>query len=633
MSNVLLIEMEFNNQTWYMSTEAYNGKAYYAPFIVKNPSLEFGQIKGGYIGTRVGNISIANEPNDRFSPFSVFSGGYARLLSDPTQKIPVKVYWEQNDIEESLFDGTMYMRSFNTDQITFLLENDFADKDLLEEAVDFDATLQSLASVSISAAGTTATVIAPDHGLDSGDLITVTNSSTANFNVSDSSITKVDDNTFTYTISSTTATETSGYTLEHFTKKAAPFSFGKISLKKGLIKTAELNGAEYQNPQLKTDDSSNPLLLFDDGVLVGTTSSSSTDSTKTGSAATKLGDEVTITTSSAHGAIVGNVVKVTGLSHNDYNGVFVVIDVPSTTQFVYFNNSPQTLSTGSSSVTIFGNYFGGERLPSATTIKSRQINPSATGTFDASSNPGTGGTRLIGTPLVSGISSNGQTIADFFVYVGTKLFPEGGQSFDFTRAPNASSKNLELWETSQKKVIDFAGKVAEGCNHLFRIKNKQITVVDRANIPDEFTTIENKDIVKAAYRVAFPNKAFQSNWQINFANTAVSPARLEQYDISAVISNSESGKVASVPNVTDNIDDQKVFLEATRQVMNKSIIDISIGGIRTDLEIGDRIKFAREEDSISVDMVIRTTKFNIDGLETSYSGEGTITVIENDSVY
>ena len=67
--------------------------------------------------------------------------------------------------------------------------------------------------------------------------------------------------------------------------------------------------------------------------------------------------------------------------------------------------------------------------------------------------------------------------------------------------------------------------------------------------------------------------------------------------------------------------------------MNKSIIDISIGGIRTDLDIGDRIKFAREEDSISVDMVIRTTKFNIDGLETSYSGEGTITVIENDSVY
>ena len=58
-----------------------------------------------------------------------------------------------------------------------------------------------------------------------------------------------------------------------------------------------------------------------------------------------------------------------------------------------------------------------------------------------------------------------------------------------------------------------------------------------------------------------------------------------------------------------------------------------MGNIRTDVDIGDRIKFTREEDSISVDMVVRTKKYNIDGLSTTFSGDGTITIIENTDVY
>ena len=631
MSNVLLIEMDFNDKTWYMSTEAYNGKSYYAPFITKNPSLEFGQVKGGYIGTRFGNLTIANQPNNRFSPFSVFSGGYAKLLSNPTQKMDVQIYWEQNDVADALFDGTMYLKSFSTDTLTFLLEDSFKDIDLLEQAVEIDSELTTLATVSIVAAGTTATVTTPDHKLDTGDLVTVTNSSTANFNVSDASITKVDDNSFTYTVSSTTATEVDGYTVKHYQKKNAPFSFGKVTRERGIIKTAKASGFEYANPQIKHNDASNPLQIFDDGVLVGTSLTSDTGTTVTISTVSKLGDEVTINCAAAHGCVIGTQVSIKGLTHADYNGIYTVIEVVDSDSFKYYNNSPETLSstTGSNNCGIFGNYFGSVRAPSATTIKSRQIDITETN----AGNSGAGGTVFIGSALVSGLSSNGQTVSEFFEYIASKLFTDGDYTMDFTKAPNASSKNLELWETSQKKLTDYAGKIAEGCNHLFRVKNKEVMVVDRANIPDSFTTIQNKDIIKAGYKVPYPTKAFRSRWKINVPNTTVSPARLDSQDVSILISNTDSGKVKDTTPVTKNLDDARTFLNAQKTLLSKTIVDVSAGGIRTDVDIGDRIKFTREEDSISVDMIVRTIKYDINGLSTKYAGDGTITIIENTDVY
>ena len=502
---------------------------------------------------------------------------------------------------------------------------------MLEQAVEIDSDLTTLPVVSISAAGTTATVNAPDHKLSTGDLITVTNSSTSAFNVADSSITKVDDNSFTYTVSSVTATEISGFTLKHYQKKNAPFSFGKVTREKGLIKTAKANGFEYANPQLKTNDTNNPLQLFDDGVLVGTSLSSDTGVVRTISSVSKLGDEVTINASAAHNCVIGSQVSIKGLTHADYNGVFTVIEIIDSDSFKIYNNSPETLSgtSGTNNLGVFGNYYGSVRVPSATAIKSRQIDIAETN----SSNSGANGTVLVGSALVSGISSNGQTVAEFFEYVASKLFPDGDYSMDFKKAPNASSRNLELWETSQKKMIDYSGRIAEGCNHLFRVKNKEVMVVDRANMPESFTTIQNKDIMKARYKVPYPTKAFLSKWRVNIPNTTTTPARLDTMDASVLISNTDSGKVQESTPVTKNLDDARTYLEATKDILTRTIVNVDVGNIRTDVDIGDRIKFTREEDSISVDMVVRTKKYNIDQLRTTFSGDGTITIIENTDVY
>ena len=89
MTDILLVEITFNQKRWYLSEEGYMGESYYSPFLEESPSLELGEVKGGYIGVRLGNLSISNRPNDRFSPFSIFGGGYEKLLSNPSQKIPV----------------------------------------------------------------------------------------------------------------------------------------------------------------------------------------------------------------------------------------------------------------------------------------------------------------------------------------------------------------------------------------------------------------------------------------------------------------------------------------------------------------------------------------------------------------
>ena len=81
MSEVLLVEITFNDKKWYLSEEGYMGESYYAPYLADSLSLELGEVKGGFIGVRLGNLSIANRPNDRFSPFSIFGGGILGILN------------------------------------------------------------------------------------------------------------------------------------------------------------------------------------------------------------------------------------------------------------------------------------------------------------------------------------------------------------------------------------------------------------------------------------------------------------------------------------------------------------------------------------------------------------------------
>lgn len=708
MSEVLLVEIEFNLRSWYLSEEGFIGKNYYAPYLADSLSFELGEIKGGFIGVRLGNLSIANRPDDKASPFSIFGGGYAVLLNNPSQKIPVQIYWQQKDISQSIFDGHMYLNSFDNEKFTFLLEDKVSDVDLLSEAVDINSDLVSVGSISIQGQGATALVTAPDHGLVTGDEVRVSSSVIGDFNTLEGTfltnvpVTVLNENEFQYTL---TGSANSGYmtsdqySLERFTKKPQPFSFGKVVRQKDIIQTAErerdtvgeLSGFEFANPDLEftydSSDKEKTLLLFDDGVLVGTNETPTSTSIaaqlnsqygvkvepQTGSSNSpgivRNGDIFTITTVSSHGLVVGSTFKLSKVKDDsaeneladalNTSGPFHVVSRRrSATKFdaiirvadedaSFADNSgdssdPNYTGSFAAIITTPGEYFGVDRLPTATTIFSRAAAPNLAA-YDASASPpgptktssdGTltskDGTVMFGTPLVSGMSRNGRTLADFFVKIREML---GIASVDFSDAPNASTTNLELWETTQTKVLEFAGEISYAANHLFEIKNDVIRVIDRSIEKDDFVRINNWDIISAEYELPTPVKALRSKWTENVINKRTIPASLSTREESVMISNQESGEIVEIKPVTRNPEDLRVILEGIKKIINQTVIKLKVGNIRSNIKIGSRIKANREEDGVSIDMTVRTIGFNFSGLETELAGEGTVKVIEQDSIY
>ena len=100
-----------------------------------------------------------------------------------------------------------------------------------------------------------------------------------------------------------------------------------------------------------------------------------------------------------------------------------------------------------------------------------------------------------------------------------------------------------------------------------------------------------------------------------------------------MISNQESGEIVEIKPVTRNPEDLRVILEGIKKIINQTVIKLKVGNIRSDIKIGSRIKANREEDGVSIDMTVRTIGFNFSGLETELAGEGTVKVIEQDSIY
>lgn len=682
MSEILLIEIEFNSKNWYLSEEGYIGEHYYAPYLSETPSLELGEVKGGYIGVRLGDLSIANRPNDRFSPFSIFGGGYAKLLANPNQKIPVQIYWQQNKIIESIFDGSMYLSSFNTDSFNFLLEDKIGDIDLLSEARDFNSDFVALDSVFISGLNTYARVFSLDHGLKNGDKIKVSEcTADPNLETYDADrgeivaveVTVVDDDFFEYTLirevngilqTSSSIVKQTEYLLETYTKKPQPFSFGVVDREKDIIQIdekldrvtiGERTGFEYSNPDLYIDNNEHPLRLFDDGVLVGTIID-----TRKGNLATtgigisqieREGDYLKVQTTTNHGLIAGSTVSITGMTPdevNTTNAFYVVTSRLSNTIFkVYartsndFTSTPiAEVSTGSGKVQTPGEYYGVDRLPTNEIIYSRAFfndlesydpNDSTTiRNYEGTNLTSFDGSVIFGTPLVSGLSRNGRYLSEFFEYIARKVSID---NVDFSSAPDASSLEIQLWETSQTKAIEYAGEIAYAANHLFEIKNNILRVIDRSYTPDDFFQINNWEIVEASYKMPTPVKALRTKWTENVANPKTIPTSLTTRQESVLISNMDSGEIVDITNISRNTTIAENLLLKIRSIINKNIITLKVGRIRSDIKVGSRLKANRDEDGLTIDMIVRTISYDFKDMNTEFVGDGSLVVIEQDTIY
>jgi hypothetical protein len=231
------------------------------------------------------------------------------------------------------------------------------------------------------------TVVSPDHGLEDGDLVITVSSSHPSFNTKSqgkgSSITKVDESSFTYTAPSggTTAETSTIHTVSSYVKRVAPFVFGLVSLKGPLVEIDNLDtdgksvGPTFENPGLDPDDTTNRLELFDDGVLTGTTLTTGETTLSGWTSSVKSSTIVTVTFSSAHSRSVGDQVKIEGdtsESKEAYNTRHVINAVPSTTTFEITVGEYVKDPTGTHVVKTVSNYYGDGRLPSPTRIRTRK---------------------------------------------------------------------------------------------------------------------------------------------------------------------------------------------------------------------------------------------------------------------
>ena len=188
-------------------------------------------------------------------------------------------------------------------------------------------------SLLTSPSGNTATVSANAHGLNTGDLLDVSGSTEAGYNVTGASVTKVDANSFTYTLGAAVAAASSGQTV------VGRKQIGSVS-GIGTAATVTLPSHGYTTGNLITITGATPTEFNVTSKAITVTSTDTftytTNSTLTGSSTTAQGQ-----TTVPHNFNTGDSVTVSCASPSAYTGT-VSITVTGSNSFTYNLAAAQT---------------------------------------------------------------------------------------------------------------------------------------------------------------------------------------------------------------------------------------------------------------------------------------------------
>ena len=245
------------------------------------------------------------------------------------------------------------------------------------------------------------------------------------------------------------------------------------------------------------------------------------------------------------------------------------------------------------------------------------------------------GYTLVGQSAVTGTSTEGQYVYEFFEMVREKIstVEKPVNSVDFSRAPNAHTEKYNLFVNQQSLVIDFAGKIAENSNYNFTILNSTLKLFDLNDEPSTFTTFRNDQIVEASYVMSYPIKAFQSTFKVNVPKTNKTPTTMVSEDRTVRVENLFDGEITNIEAVTDDLNDLKLYLGRIKQHRIKPITSITLGDLDVGVQIGDRIKTSREEDGLDIDMLVREIHYDFNEVTTTFIGDCTLSIIERKTVY
>jgi len=472
-------------------------------------------------------------------------------------------------------------------------------------------------------------------------------------------ITMVDDKNISikpeYDVGSSVGTpNTLGYwTLYNFPSEVAPWMFGKIEKEDGILKHPDTDDTKYWNP-LNHLDTSNYIELYDDGIMVGTNNPLDIDTTIADSSeywklsfnTNELGtfkQQYPVTAMYGNGTTpsstanfpalnVGDQVKVEGSAYASLNGTFQVTRVFSQNNFQYGIYNVGTDITDLSGVVTdntprvdkqiirYGNYFGSQRLPTSEFIYTRAITVALE----------EGVSNIVGEPLVTGMGAEGETLEEFFLWCKYQLEVP---NHNFLKAPNLATSKISVSVKSQIKVTELMGEVAESTNHLCYVRDNILHVIDLSATQDEFVDIPSYEIVSASVANEYPISYIETSFSKKVVYDDEWPIKVEDDETTVRVDNVSVGSSQTVNAVSKVVVDNRTYLQSILSHKKKANMSVTVNDVNLDLLIGTRVKFNREEEQISYDMIVGTISYDFKKLETSFSGRGTISVIERGGIY
>lgn len=114
---MILAEIKVENDWYYCAETDFEGEHYYWPFLLDMSTLELGPMgSGGLIGVRLGNLTLTRDPHNKHHPFG---GERYQFLMNSYNQFLCKLIWSKT--WQTLHEGAMALQSTSDKSFVFAL--------------------------------------------------------------------------------------------------------------------------------------------------------------------------------------------------------------------------------------------------------------------------------------------------------------------------------------------------------------------------------------------------------------------------------------------------------------------------------------------------------------------------------
>jgi len=273
--DVLLAEITVGGEVYYCARGVYQGGRFYYPFITDLPQLEIGPTEGALIGVRLGDLVLTREPDNLLHPFG--GARFAPLLNEPTL-YNVRIRWQEGGAV--LHDGAMALTKLDDESLTFALTDPVFEQELKFYSITAD--WYYCEEVADDGSGYVQLLV-PNHEFIVGTRVLLEQMQTAgaelNYSRNDNNYYEIDGvngDRVTIKDKDNVRVQVAGVTLGAVTFSAGnnrvgtpafvPFTHGIVQNQRPVIQRWN---EEIANPGLTWLDPSNPIEVWEDGTLIG----------------------------------------------------------------------------------------------------------------------------------------------------------------------------------------------------------------------------------------------------------------------------------------------------------------------------------------------------------------------------